>query len=100
MVNKPVVIDNRAEGEVLSAYEWYLHESKSAASRFLEEMRQATGTIGERPLSFPMFVRPNRRMRLASFPYYVVFREQLNQIIILAVVHCSRGPRFWKRRLR
>ena len=39
-----------------------------------------------------------RRMSLLGFPYSVVYRHDSESILILAVAHQSRRPRYWRHR--
>ncbi len=37
---------------------------------------------------------------MAVFPYSVIFREEANSILILAIAHAKRRPGYWAKRLK
>lgn len=39
-----------------------------------------------------------RRVPLRRFPYFVVYREQGEEIQVVAVAHASRKPGYWRHR--
>jgi hypothetical protein len=41
-----------------------------------------------------------RRCQLDRFPYGVVYLEEKNDLLIVAVTHLERRPRSWQERLR
>ncbi|MHB8473882.1 MAG: type II toxin-antitoxin system RelE/ParE family toxin [Gammaproteobacteria bacterium] len=41
-----------------------------------------------------------KRLILKRFPYAIVVRETAEEIIVVAIAHQSRRPRYWRYRLR
>ena len=37
----------------------------------------------------------SRRILVAGFPYYVVYRLEQDEVVILAIAHMKRRPGFW-----
>jgi len=61
----------------------------------LESSYQA---IIEFPQTWPKFQKSFRRFLLSRFPFSVIYREQENEIYVVAVMHNSRRPGYWLKR--
>lgn len=79
---------------------WYFHESPQAADGFYEELIPALDRISKHASLFPSYLHGTQRLVLSHYPFYVVFRERLQDIQIVAVAHSKRRPGYWARRLR
>lgn len=90
----------QARLELESAFDWYLERSPRAAEAFLHEVDRAVVIIAAAPRVWPRFEASTRRYILQKFPYSIVFRETATRIIVVAVAHHKRRPRYWYRRLR
>jgi len=99
VIRKPVVFDSAAFAEAEAAFEWYRQRSERAAARFLDELDRAIEQISSSPNRFPIFEFGTRRMLLRRFPYFVVFRETVTQLQVVAVAHGHRRPGYWRDRI-
>jgi len=77
---------------------WYAVRSVRAATRFLEELDRLIDLIGGSPDRFQIFDVGLRRAVFRRFPFYIVFRADELNIIVLAVAHGKRRPGFWRDR--
>ncbi len=77
---------------------WYAERSVRAAVRFLDELDRVIDVISRSPETFPVFDAGLRRAILRRFPFYVVFRADAASVVVLAVAHGKRRPRFWRDR--
>lgn len=93
------MIDRRAEDEAREAYLWYLERSADAAANFRRKMEEALEKIGERPESFPLYLRGTRRCMLHNFPFMIVFRDYSDHFFVVAVAHGHRRKGYWSNRL-
>jgi toxin ParE1/3/4 len=93
--SKQVTRFAQADLEAMQAFQHYLTESETAATRFLEALRNATARIEESPRLYPNIRGEFRRVLLDRFPYALIFRETLYEIQIVAVAHTSRDPAYW-----
>jgi len=84
--------------EVKASYEWYQNRSKGLGEDFLSELESAYQTIIELPDTWPKFNIYYRRFLLGKFPFSVIYRENENSIFVVAVMHNSRKPNYWKDR--
>ena len=74
---------------------WYAERSVRAAVRFLDELDRLIARIAASPDRFPVFEADLRRAVFQRFPFYVVFRADDLNVVVLAVAHGKRRPRFW-----
>ncbi len=98
-----VRIHSAAEAEAESARQYLDGQSRGLGGRFLDDLTRTLAAIADRPLSFPKLVTlpdsiPYRRALLDVFRYAVVFEIAGEEIVVLAIVHCSRAPNYWLRR--
>ena len=77
------------------AAEWYAERSVRAAIRFLDELDRLIDLIAISPDRFPVFEADLRRAVFRRFPFYVVFRVDDADVVVIAVAHAKRRPRFW-----
>jgi plasmid stabilization system protein ParE len=83
-----------------AAARWYLERSPTAAARFSGELDEAETAILERPEAWPIGEQDTRRYLLPHFPFAVIYRVEESRILIVAVAHARRRPRYWTHRTR
>lgn len=88
-----------AQIELLGAAKGYEAEQPGLGKRFLEAVRDATCKIRLSPSMFQCVEGKARRCCVERFPFGLVFREENDEIQILAVIHFKRDPDYWKKRL-
>lgn len=86
-----------ADDEYLSAIDWYLDRSETAADGFVREIEHATQRIGESPTRYPITRLGRRRFVLMKYPFDLVYRILPTEVEIIAVAHHSR-PGYWRKR--
>jgi plasmid stabilization system protein ParE len=96
---KSAHVHPQAEAEIDEAFEWYWARSESAALDFDEEVREAFSTLRRAPGMCAPYLRGTRRVMLNRYPYFIVYRELLYEIQIVAVAHAKRRPGYWSNRL-
>jgi plasmid stabilization system protein ParE len=98
MAAASVELHPEAQLEARAAREWYRERSEAAAEGFVAELDNAVREIGESPERWPKYTPSTRRFLFRRYPYYVVYRQLLTIIQILAVAHGHRRPGYWRRR--
>jgi plasmid stabilization system protein ParE len=89
-----------AEAEINEAAERFLEYSVSAALHFAHELRAARDRVAESPQIGPRHLRGSRRMLFTELPYMLVYHDDSDEIIVVAVAHQRRKPGYWLRRRR
>ena len=85
--------------EAQAAAAWYFARSPVAAEGFADELDAAVVAIAESPDAWPPFDLGTRRYLLRRFPFSVVYRAEDHRIVIVAIAHARRRPRYWRRRI-
>jgi plasmid stabilization system protein ParE len=88
-----------AQRELDDAVAWYDEQAAGLGLEFLDELDRAVRRVLDFPLSFPAIERNIRRCRLARFPYGLIYGVDGGTIVLLALAHLHREPRYWIRRL-
>ncbi len=78
---------------------WYGERSVPAAVRFLDELDRPIDLIAGSPESYPVVDSGLRRAVFRGFPLYLVFRADDASVVVFAVAHGKRRPRFWQGRV-
>jgi len=88
-----------AQREVDDAVAWYDEREEDLGRDFLDELDRAIRRIKSFPLASTEIEPGVRRCLLARFPYGLIYGIDGNLIIVVAVSHLHRQPRYWVDRL-
>lgn len=103
MAEIKVEFHSKAREELLKASLYYEQLSKHLGDSFLQKVYTNIDLIWDNPKIGSPFPLPFRRIVIDHFPYAIIYRlekDQGNQIIfILAIMHLSRDPEYWKDRI-
>ncbi|MEP6741756.1 MAG: type II toxin-antitoxin system RelE/ParE family toxin [bacterium] len=86
--------------EYQQAVNWYASKRTDLALGFVEAIEQAVARIAEAPERWRVIEEDVHRCLTRVFPYGILYTMESDYILILAITHCSREPRYWKGRLR
>ena len=84
--------------ELEESADWYAARSIEAAQKLLVAVDVALGKIAEQPERFPQVDASHRACSLEKFPFQIVFRYEKERLLVIAVAHAKRRPRYWKKR--
>jgi len=88
--------------EALADYEaaiaYYAERNPDVARRFIAVVEDAIDRILEAPTRWRIMDDHVRRCLTRVFPYGVLYSIEVDSVLILAVMHCSREPGYWKTR--
>lgn len=88
------------EDDLAEAAGYYEAQSPGLGEDFLTEARRAVDGICAMPGRWVRVEGSVRRGLLDRFPFAVFYSHSGEDILVLAVVHTSRHPSTWKRRMR
>jgi hypothetical protein len=88
-----------AQAELDEAFEWYRAISRDLGEAFLIEAFRIFRLIEQYPRAWHPASKSSRRCRLARFPYGVIYAEEGDDQLIVAVAHLHREPLYWRARL-
>lgn len=78
---------------------YYAERDPALALRFVEAVENAIRRIIEIPQRWRVLDEDVRRCLTHVFPYGVLYTIEADFILIVAVMHGSREPGYWKRRI-
>ena len=90
----PVDLLAEARQDFDESYDWYAERSAQAAIRFADAVDQALQRVAEDPERFAARDGVHRECPVRRFP----FRIADDRILVAAVAHAKRHPRFWQDR--
>ena len=88
-----------AQQEVDDAVAWYDERDEDLGRDFLDELDRVIRRIKSFPLASTEIEPGIRRCLLARFPYGLIYGIDEDLIIVVAVSHLHRQPRYWIDRL-
>ena len=89
-----------AREEFTAAVQWYEEQRPGLGAEFFDAVVATTDRIDAHPeIGTPTSAdHQTRRVLVQRFPYQVVYRLLLDEIVIIAVAHLKRRPGYWKER--
>lgn len=88
-----------AAEEFHEAVLYYENEAPGVGLRLVAEVRKGVTFITEHPYASPEVGGGIRKKVLNHFPYKLFYAVEHDLIMIIAVAHQKRRPRFWRERL-
>jgi plasmid stabilization system protein ParE len=88
-----------ADQEVSDAVEWYEEQAEGLSRAFLDELDRAVRLVRTFPLIATQIEPEIRRFLFIRFPYSLVYGIDRNTIVVIAVAHQHREPRYWADRV-
>ena len=90
-----VIVCSAAEIDYTESLRWYTERSVDAANNFDNEFDWAIKQITANPERFPMCDGRHRFFLMRQFPFRIIYRNCGNDVVVIAVAHTSRAPRYW-----
>ncbi|WP_414545118.1 MULTISPECIES: type II toxin-antitoxin system RelE/ParE family toxin [Nostocaceae] len=92
------VFHPEALNEYTEAVQYYAQQRAEIAQAFINAVENAVYQIRESPNRWNLVDEDVRRCLTRKFPYGILYTIEQDYILILAVMHCSREPGYWKNR--
>jgi toxin ParE1/3/4 len=84
--------------EYSEAVQYYAQNRTALAQAFIDAVENTIYRIRESPTTWQIIDEDVRRCMTRKFPYGILYTVEENEILILAIMHCSRKPNYWKSR--
>lgn len=84
--------------EYAEAVQYYAEQRTEVAQAFIDAVENAVFRIRASPTRYIIVDADVRRCMTCRFPYGILYVIELDYVLILAVMHCSREPGYWKSR--
>lgn len=88
-----------AQSELDEAFEYYETQLPNLGFEFIEEFEKAVRRIEQFPEAWHPFSRNTRRCQFNRFPYAIIYKNEDEEIIIIAISHLHREPNYWVNRI-
>ena len=96
---KPVDYHIGARLDFDESFDWYHKRSVGTAIGFASAVDEAIDQIVADPGRFPVAYGRCRFCALQRYPFRVVFREEPDRLVVVAIAHAKRSPRYWHGRI-
>lgn len=98
-MSRRLIVRPEAEAELADAFGWYEEQVPGLGSEFLLCVDAVMQAALRNPRQWPCVHGPVRRALTRRFPYQILFVEDDELVVVLAVFHGSRNPRRWQDRM-
>ena len=89
-----------ANEELLDAMWWYEDRRAGLGDEFLQAIFDAEAQIAEAPLRWAEVAPGFRKLNAQRFPYGLIYHLVRGEVEIVAVMHLSRRPGYWRVRVK
>lgn len=97
-MRKPIEFLNGARQDFDESFDWYAERNAEAAVGFAAALDEVIARIRDDSSRFATVGAGYRYCALKQYPFRVVFREESERVVIVAVAHAKRHPGYWKSR--
>lgn len=88
-----------ADQEVADSVQWYEQQSQGLGRVFLDEFDRVLRLVRAYPLIATQIEPDIRRFLFSRFPYSLIYGIDQETLVVIAVAHQHRNPRYWADRL-
>jgi toxin ParE1/3/4 len=78
---------------------WYAERDLALALQFIGSVEDAIKRVVDAPTRWRVIDEDVRRCLIRVFPYAILYTIEMDFVLILAVMHCSREPNYWSQRV-
>lgn len=94
-------LDDSAEAEFYNIVEYYKQFDQALSIDFIQEFDTSVQRLIKFPQAGQPYLHQTKRVFLNRFPYAIVYRFYGNELIVVfAIMHMSRKPDYWEKRLK
>ena len=87
-----------ARTEFDEAFNWYAERSAGAAIGFATEVDVALESIAADPDRSVRTYANCRLCRIWRYPYCVIYHQDSDRLVVVAIAHAKRRPGYWRHR--
>jgi len=80
------------------SFDWYAERSIGAAIGFASAVDDALEAIVKAPDHFPKVPGGCAYCALTRYPFRIVFRNEAQRLVVVAIAHAKRRPGYWRGR--
>jgi toxin ParE1/3/4 len=88
-----------AKSELADSEAWYEDKQEGLGGRFYAAVKTTITEITAHPFRFPKHGTGVHWRLVKRFPFAVIYDPRLREIVIVAIMHTSRLPDYWRSRV-
>ncbi|MBI3927735.1 MAG: type II toxin-antitoxin system RelE/ParE family toxin [Armatimonadetes bacterium] len=88
-----------AQADIEEAAQYYELQSSGLGQRFLDEVLSSLQSFESNPFRYPAVHDEIRRALVHRFPFGVFYLVEPEEVVVIAVMHGTRDPSRWKKRI-
>lgn len=92
----PISYLPRARVDFDESFDWYASRSQLAAERFASAVDAALMRIARDFSTLAYVDRVHQECPVKRFPFRIIFRNVERQLLVVAIAHGKRRPRYWQ----
>lgn len=96
---KPLFFHPDVAKDIKDAFNWYEDKAKGLGNSFINELEIAYDRVSQMPNSWLNFEYGFKRYILPRFPFSVIYKEEIDKIFIVTVMHNRQKPDYWMERI-
>lgn len=94
-----LILSPEVEQDIGEAYAWYTARRQGLGDEFLSCVDAGIQQICRSPELHAKIYEGYRRALVRRFPYAIFYEHEASQITVYGVLHTSRDPERWRKRL-
>ena len=94
-----VIFLTLSQQEIDEAFVWFNERDEGKGIEFLDELDRVVRLAKAYPFASTEIEPEIRRCLFARFPYSLIYGIEDDTIVVVAVAHSRRSPRYWVDRL-
>ena|SRR6185369_9005335 len=96
---KPVEYLPGAQLDLEESAAWYEEQEPGVGDRFQTFVLLTERELQRFPLLGTPYRRNTRKWRVPKYPFNIIYREENERIIVVAVAHAKRQQDYWRHRI-
>ena len=88
-----------ARSEFANAEAWYEEKQEGLGEQFYLCIKAAVADVAAHPQRFPLHGTGVRWLITKRFPFAIIYDSRPTEVVIVAVMHTSRLPDYWRSRV-
>ena len=93
-----VMFSPEAQYEARDARLWLRHRQPRTVQGFRDRLSRARAELRRFPEAGTAYILGTRRLELAPYPYFLVYRIDGDLVAVIAVPHTSQEEAYWRGR--
>ena len=75
------------------AYDWYVLQQQDLGDSFISVLESAFLKISSHPEYYGIVIKKYRQIKIAHFPYVIIYEIIQDSVVVYAVFHTSKNPK-------